>query len=207
MVELGATTTPMCVDALCTTGSGPTIRSRSPRCTTTPTAIGNVLPAAAYRAQIKAARPILGRDLGQGRDLPASGFMTRTSAMVTATSRSSLSSISSARVPIRPDHDLARSRQGDDVAVVEQRCRLRLDDRSARRTRWMNSRCSGTRASASALSIRTSGDPSGKRIGPQLELPPGGRQAGLGAAHSQGLLQPQRLLSEVDLREGPARPP
>ena len=38
---------PILAAAFCTTGSGPTMRSRSPRCSTTPAAIGNLLAAAA----------------------------------------------------------------------------------------------------------------------------------------------------------------
>ena len=91
---------PMREADVCTTGSGPTTCSKSPRCSTTLGAIGISWPPRVsdrrYRPRVQSCSD------ASARVRPAIfGFVSITSATETGTSRSSLSSISSPRDPTR----------------------------------------------------------------------------------------------------------
>ena len=79
----------------------------------------DVLTAAADRAQIKAARPILGREIGQGLGLPAFGFMTRDVRDGDGDVEELLVLDLLGARSDQVDHDLARAGEGDHVARLE----------------------------------------------------------------------------------------
>ena len=193
--------TPILAAAFCTTGSGPTTCSRSPRCSTTPGAIGISWPP---RVSDRRYRPRVQSSSDASARLRPAIFAIRQHHLGSRdrdVEELLVLDLLGARSD-QLDDDLPRAGDRDHVAGLEHKARLRFDDMLAP-TKPVDEQPVLGGASLGGRDRRSRQRRAlGQAIGAQLELPPGGGQARLGAAHAQGLLELRRLRLQVDLQEG-----